>query len=232
VSTATRGLTLTELARAIDAPKSSCLSICATLVEAGLLVRSETGSYHLGWKVVQLSRAYLARSDIVTEFHRVDADLGLLSEHTVLLSILEGRSVVTVATRHGDSPAAIHHEIGTRLPAHCTAGGKSLLAELPAHALEALYVDHHFDVLTPRSIADMASLTRHLDATRARHYAVDDEETALGMTCIAAAVTDSAGRPVAALSVHMVKAAADPSRTTHATESLLRMTHALATRLG
>lgn len=232
VSDAPNGLTLSEIARAIGAPKSSCLSVCTTLVEEGLLVRSGSGSYLLGWKVVQLGRAYLARSDIVTEFRRVDAELGLLAEDTILLSVLDGRNVLYVGTRNGSRPVAVHYVIGMRLPAHCTASGKALLAELPIPELDNLYADNQFDVLTEHSIDNRSNLNCDLDNIRNRHYAVDDEETALGMICVGAAVTDNTGRPVGALSVSMVKAAVDDSRGKQAAESLLRMAQALTARLG
>jgi IclR family transcriptional regulator, blcABC operon repressor len=228
----TGGLTLSEIARAIDAPKSSSLSVCTTLVESGLLVRTDAGLYQLGWKVVQLGRAYLARSDLATEFRRVDAELGLLPEDTILLSLLDGRNVLYVHTRHGTRPVAVHYEIGMRLPAHCTASGKSLLAALPPEDVAALYADGEFEQLTPHSIASHPELDRELCRVRDRQYAIDDEETALGMICVGAAIVTGSGRPVGALSVSMVKAAVDTERGEYAAASLLRMTRELATRLG
>ncbi|MBO0850243.1 MAG: IclR family transcriptional regulator [Pseudonocardia sp.] len=232
VSETRGGLTLSQIARAIGAPKSSSLAVCTTLVEAGLLVRSGTGTYELGWKVVRLGRSYLSRSDIATEFRRVDAELGLLPEDTILLSILDGRNVLYIGARRGSRPVAVHYEIGMLLPAHCTASGKSLLAALPPTDLAARYADDRFDVLTQHSISSMSRLVRDLAATRARRYAIDDEETALGMICVGAAVTDVTGRPAGAVSVSMVKAAVDPERVSHAAESLLRIAHALTARLG
>ena len=125
------GLTLSALARAVGAPKSSCLAVCTTLVDTGLLRRSGSGHYQLGLKVVQLGRTYLAHSDLATEFLRADEELGLLPDETIVLSVLNGREVTYVGTRPGERPVAMRYEIGLRLPAHCTASGKSLLAALP-----------------------------------------------------------------------------------------------------
>jgi IclR family transcriptional regulator, blcABC operon repressor len=231
VSASAGGLTLSEIARAIEAPKSSCLSVCTTLVESGLLVRSGAGTYQLGWKVVQLGRAYLARSDIATEFRRVDAEFGLLAEDTIVLSLLDGRDVLYVHTRAGSRPVAVHYEIGMRLPAHCTASGKSLLAALPDDAAAARYADGEFAALTRHSITSLPDLARELERIRVRRYAIDDEETALGMVCFGAAILGPSG-PVGALSVSMVKAAVDAGRARRAVESLLRLAHALTARLG
>jgi IclR family transcriptional regulator, blcABC operon repressor len=231
VAASADGMSLSEIARAIGAPKSSCLSVCTTLVESGLLVRSSAGSYRLGWKVVQLGRAYLARSDIATEFRRVDAELGLLAEDTLVLSLLDGRNVLYVHTRTGSRPVAVHYEIGMRLPAHCTASGKSLLAALPAGAVANLYSDGEFEHLTRHSITSLPDLTSDLERTCRRRYAIDDEETALGMVCFGAAILGPSG-PVGALSVSMVKAAVDRDRAVRAIESLQRLAHALTARLG
>ncbi len=225
------GMTVSEIARAIAAPKSSCLSVCTTLVEAGLLMRSGSGTYQLGFKVLELGRAYLARSDVATEFRRVDAELGLLAEDTVLLSLLDGRDVLYVQARAGCRPVVVHYDIGMRFPAHCTAGGKAMLAALPLPAVASRYADGRIDRLTRHSVASLPDLTRELARVRARRYAVDDEETALGMICLGAAVLGPGG-PVGALSVSMVKAAVDAERARLAAESLLRLAHALTARLG
>jgi len=232
LSAAPAGLTLSELARAIGAPKSSCLAVCATLVEAGLLARTPSGAYRLGWKVVPLGRSYLAQSNLVTEFRRVDQELNLLPEDTIVLSLLDGRTVVYVGTRPGLRPVAMHYEIGLRLPAHCTASGKALLAALAGADLAARYADEVFDTLTPHSLTRMPDLTAELARTRQRGYAIDDEETALGMICVGAAIVSPGGRPAGALSVSMVKATVDDGRITDAAESIRHLTRALAARLG
>jgi IclR family transcriptional regulator, blcABC operon repressor len=232
IADAPGGMSLSGLARAIGAPKSSCLAVCNTLVECGLLVRTSSGGYQLGLKVVQLGRAYLGRSDIVTEFRRVDAELGLLPGDTIVLSVLHGREVTYVDARHGSRPVAMHYEIGMRLPAHCTASGKALLATLPVVRAAELYADARFESLTPRSIASVGALVVELEAIRARRYAVDDEETALGMICFGAAVLDGSGRAAGALSVSMVKAAVDPAASESAARSVRRLAQALTTRLG
>ncbi|HWD02542.1 MAG TPA: IclR family transcriptional regulator [Amycolatopsis sp.] len=232
LATARAGLTLSELARAIGAPKSSCLAVCTTLVSTGLLVRTPEGQYQLGWKVVPLGRAYLANSGLVREFRRVDAELGLLPEDTLVLSLLDGRSVVYVETRPGQRKLALSYEIGMRLPAHCTASGKALLASLPDADLAGRYAEGDFETLTPHSIRTMPALTADLTRTRSAGYAVDDEETAPGMLCVGAAITTRAGHPVGALSVSMVKSTVDPARLEEATSAIRRLTTTMSERLG
>lgn len=226
------GLPLSELARAIGAPKSSCLAVCTTLVTTGLLTRTPGGHYRLGWKVVPLGRAYLAKSGFVLEFRRVDQELGLLPEDTIVLSLLDGRHVVYVETRPGLRTLAMSYEIGLRLPAHCTASGKSLLASLTDDEIAGRYADGRFETLTPHSISRMPRLMAEIESTRAHGYAVDDEETAPGMMCVGAAVAVRGGQPVGALSVSMVKSTVDAERLKHSTSAILRLSTAITERLG
>ncbi len=55
--------------------------------------------------------------------------------------------------------------------------------------------------LTPNTITTVAGLLRDLDLVRRRGSAINDEETALGLRSVAAAVLDGDAHPVAALNV-------------------------------
>ncbi|MGW4488055.1 IclR family transcriptional regulator [Amycolatopsis sp. NPDC004368] len=226
------GLSLSELARTVGAPKSSCLAVCTTLVTTGLLTRTPAGQYRLGWKVVPLGRAYLAKSGFVLEFRRVDQELGLLPEDTIVLSLLDGRHVVYVETRPGLRTLAMSYEIGLRLPAHCTAGGKALLASLTDDEIARRYADGRFETLTPHSISRMPQLRSELTHTRSRGYAIDDEETAPGMMCVGAAVAGRGGQPVGALSVSMVKSTVDAERLDRSISAILHLSAVLTEHLG
>lgn len=226
-----KGLTLTELSLAAGAPKSSVLAICSTLVDAGFVVRNVHGAYELGIRVIQLGRDYLARSDIVAEFWRTNEDLPLLTEDTLVLSVLDGTSVVYVACRKGARPVAVSYEIGLRLPAHCTASGKSLLASLPRSQVDSLYGQTELEHLTDRSIRTLPRLRIELDKIRKRGYAIDDEETAYGMRCLGTVVVDGTGSAPCAVSISMVKAARTCDETSTA-QDLLAFTARLSERLG
>ena len=54
---------------------------------------------------------------------------------------------------------------------------------------------------TPRTITDRGRLEDELNEIRSLGYAVDDEEHALGLRCVAAPLFDELGRAVAAVSV-------------------------------
>jgi DNA-binding IclR family transcriptional regulator len=93
-------------------------------------------------------------------------------------------------------------DVGVRLPAHLTASGRAVLAQLPAAQVRALFperaafVDRHG--VGPRSLGALRSL---LAETRQRGYAVEEGEVTPGFASVAAAVVDHNGHPVAGVAV-------------------------------
>jgi DNA-binding IclR family transcriptional regulator len=225
--------TLAELSRRLGYPRSSTLALCNSLVETGLLLREAGGSYRLGPGILELSRAFLGQTDLLSEFRRAVDEAGLLAEQTIVCSVLRGRDVIYVGRRPGTSPLGVNYDIGLRLPAHCTASGLAMLSTLAGARLDELYAEgDELPRLTPHSIATVAELRERLAATRARGYAVDDEETAPAMLCIGAAVRDDAGEAVGAIAVSMPKGARSERQRDADAADLLRLAGGISRGLG
>jgi IclR family transcriptional regulator, blcABC operon repressor len=225
--------TLAALSRRLDAPRSSTLAICNSLLEAGLLLRDADGAYRLGPQVLELGRAYLGQTDLLSEFRRVAGESGLLPEQTLVCSVLRGRDVVYVGRRPGASPLGVTYEIGLRLPAHCTASGLAMLSTLGEAELDGLYRDAgQLEQLTPHSISTPAELRRRLSAVRERGYAVDDGETAPAMICLGATVLDDTGAAVGAVAVSMPKGARSDAELAGDADELRRLAEQISRGLG
>jgi DNA-binding IclR family transcriptional regulator len=182
----------TDLSRRLELPKSSVANICGALV-AGGLTRKVDGGYVLGQKLAELGASYLASVDEVREFQAVCREWSPQYEDTVQLAVLSQDLDVTYLARHdGSHPVRLVSDIGRSLPANCTATGKSLLAGLSDEELERrLPPDGKLPVLTPNSIPTTEKLLVELETVRERGYAVDDEETLEGLSCVAMAVPGS-----------------------------------------
>ena len=85
-----------------------------------------------------------------------------------------------------------------RKPAYCTAEGQAILAFQPAEVVERVVRDG-LNPRTPQTITDPLALKKVLDAVRLRGCAIEDEESELGMRCIAAPLRNDAGEVVAAI---------------------------------
>jgi DNA-binding IclR family transcriptional regulator len=91
---------------------------------------------------------------------------------------------------------------GSRVPLHCTASGKLLLAALPASRARALLGAGPLQRYTPRTIVDRAALERELQAIRANGVGTDVGEYLADSVCLAVPVRDARGRTCAAIAVH------------------------------
>ena len=200
-----RAKALSEIARDLGIAKSSTSNLCASLEEGGLIRRTD-GGYLLGRRTVELGSAYLAGFDQIREFYRLCDESEVLSHHLVQIAMLDGARVLYLAVHEGRERFPLSASVGDRYPASATAVGTALLAELSPTDIAALYRDPSLLVtLTNRSTADLASLTRKLELTRARGYAMDEGEVHLSVRGIAVAVPSTrVGEPSFAIGVSMV----------------------------
>jgi IclR family transcriptional regulator, acetate operon repressor len=89
---------------------------------------------------------------------------------------------------------------GTRAPMHCSAVGKAILSAISDRSVANILHRHGMVRVTVKTITSPSTLRLELAAVRDRGYAVDDEEHAVGLRCIAAPIFDETGDVVAAIS--------------------------------
>ncbi|WP_240691575.1 IclR family transcriptional regulator domain-containing protein [Amycolatopsis nivea] len=225
-------LGLADLARRLALPKSTVKTLCTTLVQTRMARRVQSGSYELGPHVVDLSRAYLAKIELTTEFARICDAVPELAVHTLALSVLDGRDVVYVARRPGRQPLGLDYRLGMRFPATCAAGGKALLSHLSTDEVDRLFPGPELPTLTPHSITTVDALHDELGRTRCFGYAVDDEESATGLYSFGAAVADFDGDGAsAAITASAPKGALGPPANL-APERVVELARLLSERMG
>lgn len=206
-------LSVSELARRLGLPKSSTANLCLALEAERLVGRDESG-YSLGRRLAELGGAYLSSMGQVKAFYRACREQPNVSHETVRAAVLEGLDVLYLARYDGSAPIRLTANIGDRFPAHCTATGKALLAQMDnAVVLDRLRHQRELVALTERSITDPAALIEDLERVRENGYAVDDEETSYGVICWAIAIPNMRpGGEAFAISVTILKAALSESR--------------------
>jgi IclR family acetate operon transcriptional repressor len=92
-------------------------------------------------------------------------------------------------------------KLGSRAPLHASGVGKAMLASLADREVLTALARRDLVRYTPHTLITVAALLDELAATRARGFAIDDEEHAAGLRCVAAAVVDEHGQPWAAVSL-------------------------------
>lgn len=196
----TASLGLTQLAQRADLSKSTAHRVLSMLVDTGVIERSGT-QYRLGPKLHRITEplAMGASDDVRDTLTPFLAHLYEKTRRTVHLASLDGRHVVYLNKLHGLHALPTPTRIGARVPAHCTALGKVLLAYHP-DLTDALLAEE-LAGWTPHTITDPAHLRHELVRTRNRGFAFDNQESAKGLLCVAAAVFAPDGEAVAAMSL-------------------------------
>jgi DNA-binding IclR family transcriptional regulator len=116
---------------------------------------------------------------------------------------------------------------GLRLPAHCSACGKLLLAWQPWSEVRRMFESVELKRFTPATITRLSDLSDELERIRQAGVAVDREEFFPGLSCVAAPVFDDSGAAVAGISLTV------PTYRFEATEAdLLRLIARTARRVS
>ncbi|MDX1874125.1 IclR family transcriptional regulator [Mycolicibacterium sp. 120266] len=197
---ASTGVGVSELARRASLSKSTAYRVLGMLERNAVVERVGTG-YRLGSRLHELGLAVNppGHERVRDQLMPFLTELFDTTRQTVHLAMLHGTEVVYLAKLYGHRNAVAPSRIGGRLPAHCTAVGKVLLAYNPA-AVDNI-TSRPLTALTPHSITDPDQLARVLDRVRLDGVATEHQESRPGLGCIAAPVFGRNGTPIAALSV-------------------------------
>ena len=192
---------ISDLAKRLGLAKSTVHRLASTLLEQGVLEQnSGDGKYHLGLALFELGAMVRRKMDFTMEARPFLRALMEKTGETVHLAILDHDSILYIITHESKQALRMGSKVGTRAPVHSTAVGKALLAFLSEDELERI-IALGLPASTPRTIVEPKALRRELATVRARNYAVDDEESEIGLRAIAAPIRIYSGNVVAAISI-------------------------------
>jgi IclR family transcriptional regulator, acetate operon repressor len=192
---------LAELARELGTSRTTMFRVLETLRARGFAEHVPAShTYRLGPGALSLA-AHGTRSAITRLAEPVMADLRNATGETINLIGMHGSRLVYEAVLEGRYSLRSLPSLGMTVAAHCSALGKAVLAAAPAPLREVLLGPEPFQRFTENTITTRRELDTELDETRQRGYAIDEEENETGLTCVAAAIHSTDGRPAAAISV-------------------------------
>lgn len=183
------GLTLSQLTRYLDLPKSSAFCLLRTLEQCGYLFRDgETGKYSVSLRVCNLASLALngigLREKARPHLRRLSEDTKL----TVHMGILENRSCLLIEKMTPAGVYPIATWVGKHLSLHCTAIGKSIAAYMPEEELDTMLREQGLMRHNENTICSIKRFKADLNSVRQRGYALDDEEEEISIRCIGAAL--------------------------------------------
>lgn len=186
LSTRDEPLSLRDIAEELQIPRASAYALLTTLVGRGWLALSD-GKYRLGVRSLLVGAAFVQTDDMAQRSRPVMDELSRRFNETVHLARLDQDSVVYLVTMQSMHSLSIVAQPGRRMPAWATGLGKSMLAERDWEEVKSIIPDV-LPAYTEHTITDHRALQEELELTRERGYAIDDQETAMGLRCLAVAV--------------------------------------------
>jgi IclR family transcriptional regulator, acetate operon repressor len=194
-------LSLSDLARRLDLPKSTVHNILKTLTAHGYVERVDGDRYALGTAPVTLAQAARVCVELRDRAAPLLRELADTTHETVYLTSFETDHVLYVYAIETRSRLLARSAVGDRGPMHCTSVGKAVLGALAPDAVAEIVRRRGLPRFTAHTIVDAAALAADLERTRERGYATDDQEHELGTYCLGAAILDGRGQVVGACSV-------------------------------
>lgn len=195
------GLTLSELAGAGDQAVATVYRALVTLQGHGMVECEDPGQvWHIGSGAFRVGSAFLRRTKVVERARQPMDRLMRETGETANLGIEQRDEVLFLGQVETHETIRAFFPPGTLAPMHVSGIGKALLAWYPEDRIRRIAAKG-LARFTPQSIHEVGPLLADLGAIRARGYAVDDEERAEGMRCVAAPIFNALGEPVAGLSV-------------------------------
>ncbi len=191
------------IAETLGIPRSSVYHLLRTLAEHGFVVH--LGPEHrwgIGTAAFELAGGFARQQPLARLGRPLVAALADRTGESAHLAVMTGRDVLYLVEERAPRRPALVTDVGVRLPAHLTATGRAMLAQLPSEQVRALYPDAGvFADRTGRGPRTPHELRELLRTVRQTAIATEDGEVTLGFRSVAVAVHDHAGWPVAAIAV-------------------------------
>lgn len=184
------GLSVTEISRLLQVNKSISFRILATLCDAGYVYRSEPGqNYRATCKVSNLGLRQLATSRLIDQSGPILRQLAEDTGELVRLAVIEENKPIWVHAASGlQRRLMIDPVYGHEIISHMHAAGKAWLMTLPEDAVSRIIGKREATKQAPYRMPSLSQLLADLRKSRKRGFALNYEQTDVGVGAIAAPI--------------------------------------------
>lgn len=196
-----RPASLAELSEVLPYPKPTLRRLLKQLIDAGMVHQDARNlRYRLGSRLITLAAAVLDEMDVRRAAAPLLEELMESTGESVYLAVLDETNIVYIDVVETDRSVRVLTKVGTRRPAHTTATGKAILASLGEESWRPI-VSRLLSAVTPATVTSPIKLVQQLKEIRKQGFAVAIDEAEVGVTGVAAPVSNVDGRCIAAVGV-------------------------------
>jgi IclR family transcriptional regulator, KDG regulon repressor len=177
---------IAELASELDLNKTTVYRLLCALEKFGLVERLAEGeNYRLGLKLHELGTHAIESRSLRTEAHSFLIDLAQKSGESVHLAVPGPRGAICLDHVESKTRFMMRTAIGATFELHCSAIGKAVVAFLPDDEMDALLSAQEFTKYTAYTRTRPSEIKKDLREVVKRGYALDRQESEVGINCIA-----------------------------------------------
>lgn len=197
-----QGLSLSEVAQRVELPISTTHRLLGTLQHENFVRYDPArGAWFIGVQAFIVGSAFLRSRELTAIARPLMHELMENSGETVNLAVEDAGEIVYIAQVECQQTMRAKARPGGRASMHASALGKALLAQKSECEVERIVGLRGLTKQTEKTITTPEKLREELAIIREQGYAVDDEENAVGLRCVAAAIFDEHEEAVAAISL-------------------------------
>jgi DNA-binding IclR family transcriptional regulator len=190
VSEAPKGLSLSEIGRLVNAPKSSIFPLLATLTERKYLTYNERElRYFLGENLFVLGNRFVQKTDVIDQIRAVLLSISEKTSETLYFGILSGLDVLYLIRADLYSKFRVMCNPGNKLPAYATGYGKALLSQFSPEEIHSFYPEEKLQPVTENTVKTVDELNAQLEIIRKTGFSFEKGESTFGIQCVAIPIT-------------------------------------------
>jgi len=193
-------LSIAEVAARAGLTRAAARRYLLTLLHLGF-VQQDGRLFALAPKVLRLGQSYMRSARLPRVIQPHLQHLAMAMQEASSVGVLDEADVISVAAATAGRAVSSTVQPGTRVPAHCSANGRVLLAALPDPALDHWLSHYPLEARTPRTLIRSEDLRVELQRVRVQGYAMVDQELELGLRTISVPLKNFRGDTVAAINV-------------------------------
>lgn len=194
------GLTLSDIVKKIEAPKSTVFKILHTL-EKELIVEKKADRYFLGSMLIHYGLHTLSQRDFKAVAQPYLNSLMEETGETTHLAVPVGMQSMILDVVLTTHPISFSSPVGSLFPLYCTSHGKTILAFTEDFTLDEYLENNTLLHRTDKTITSPEALRSEIELIRKQGFSMDEIEFADDIRCCAAAVRDNRGKFIGAVGI-------------------------------
>lgn len=200
-----RPVRLQEIVEKLNINYTSATRMCTTLNELGFIRKDGLKRYMLTTKVLTLGYAVLCQQTWIELVESILQQLFDQIKQTVNMGIIADDSVLYLCRLRKDKYLPFDIQVGSKLPLHCTALGKALLAFSRPEMFENAWDKLELKKMGPNTITEVEVLKKQLKKIKQIGYSISDEELTPNVIAVGCPILDSQGFALMAINVTVTK---------------------------